>query len=79
MITADKLAMLTTHTPASLTAAIRSAGYKQDTFNTAKFTGITNGGQFAYTCMYDDVDSGSTLIKVYLTVDIETGGVSADY
>ena len=46
--------------------------------NGAMFTGITNGGQFCYHCVYN-VDGGKDTCKVFLTYNPTDGTVSADY
>jgi hypothetical protein len=79
MITAEKLATLTSFTAGALTRAIRVAGYKMDTFETAKFVGITNGGQFCYSCAFVDEDEEMDVCKVFLTYDSADGTVTADY
>lgn len=77
MITAETLKTLTTFTAGALTRAINLAGYKGDKFETAKFLGITNGGQFAYSCAYMDEDDEMDVCKVYLTY--KEGTITADY
>ena len=78
MITPEVLKTLTTFTADALTVAIRSAGYKRDKFTTAKFVGITNGGQFAYKVEYLE-DKKPVIAKVFLSYDPAAGKVSADY
>ena len=80
MILADTLKTLTTFTAPALTRAIQIAGYKTDSFNSAKFLGITNGGQFCYSVTYTDMIEGDECTtKVYLTYDPVVGGITADY
>lgn len=79
MITAETLATLTQFTAAALTRAIRDAGHKEDSFLTARFLGITNGGQFCYQTQYKDIDGNLALGKVFLTYDAAVGSVKADY
>ena len=78
MITAETLATLTTFTAPALTRAIQLAGYKEDSFTSAKFLGITNGGQFCYYCVFH-VEGGTDSTKVFLTYNPTEGRVSADY
>jgi len=78
MITAEKLATLTTFTPQALTRAINLAGYKGDLFTSCKFLGITNGGQFCYMAVYH-VEGGTDSCKVFLTYNHAEGSVKADY
>jgi hypothetical protein len=61
-----------------LTTLIQQAGYKKDKFNTAKFLGITNGGQFCYSVTYVE-DGEDCNTKVFLNYDSVADAVSADY
>lgn len=80
MILADTLKTLTTFTAEGLTQAIRLTGYKRDKFNTAKFLGMTNGGQFCYSVTYtDDVEGDECTTKVYVSYNPTEGKVSVDY
>jgi hypothetical protein len=78
MITAEKLASLTQFSAAALTRAVQLQGYKGDSFNSARFVGITNAGQFCYTVTYD-LDGELEHTKVFLTYDQGAGTVTADY
>ncbi len=78
MILADTLKTLTSFTAEGLTRAIRLAGYKEDEFTSAKFLGMTNGGQFCYSVTYTEHDSEQTG-KVFLSYDPVAGKVTADY
>ena len=78
MITAEKLETLTTFTAGALTRAINLAGYKGDMFTSAKFLGITNGGQFCYWVVFH-VEGGTDSTKVFLSYDPAEGTVKADY
>ena len=78
MITADTLKVLTTFTAPALTRAAMDAGYKGPTFTGAKFLGITNGGQFCYTVVFQ-VKGGTDSTKVFLTYDHANDRVIADY
>ncbi len=77
MITADKLKELVSLKAEGLTQLIQQHGYQGDRFISAMFTGITNGGQFCYHCVYP-VEGGTDSCKVFLTVNRD-GSVSADY
>ncbi len=78
MITADKLFMLINMPPVMLTEGIQKAGYKKDKFETSKFLGMTNGGQFCYKVSYiQDKEFHDT--KVFVSYDTATGKVSVDY
>ena len=78
MILADTLKTLTSFTAPALTRAIQQAGYKTDKFNTAKFLGMTNGGQFCYTATYIE-DGEVCTTKVFVSYDPTEGRVSVDY
>lgn len=78
MITADTLKTLTTFTAPALTRAIQDAGFKKDSFTSAKFVGMTNGNQFCYSVTYREHDAEQTG-KVFLSYDPVAGRVSADY
>lgn len=80
MITADTLKTLTSFTAQGLTEAIRKRGYKKDSFNTAKFLGITNGGQFCYSVTYTDTfEDKECTTKVYISYDPSEHRVIVDY
>jgi len=80
MITADTLKTLTSFTAPALTRAIRDAGYKEDTFTSARFVGITNGGQFCYRITYwDNIEGSEQDSKVFLNYDPTANQVIADY
>ena len=79
MITAETLATLTQFSAAALTRAIQDAGYEEDNFLSARFLGITNGGQFCYQTQYTDIDGNLALGKVFLNYDPAAGRVSAEY
>ena len=81
MITADTLKTLTTFTTHGLAMTLHHSGYTGCSFKTAKFLGITNGGQFCYSVTYHD-DAGTGEIetgKVFLTYDHAAGKVTADF
>ncbi len=78
MISAQRLKFLTTMSASELTNDIRLAGYKKDSFKTAKFLGLTNGGEFCYTVTY--VEDGETqTTKVFVKFDPANDRVSVDY
>jgi hypothetical protein len=79
MITEETLDTLTQFSAAALTRAINDAGYHEDSFLSARFVGITNGGQFCYQTHYKDIDGELALGKVFLTYDQAAGTVKADY
>jgi len=78
MITAETLQTLTTFTAAALTRAVQYAGYTGNSFTSAQFLGITNGGQFCYS-VTRRVEGGTDSTKVFLTYDQARGTVSAEY
>ena len=78
MVTADKLKLLTNFPTFMLTTMIQQAGYKKDKFNTAKFLGLTNGGQFCYSVTYIE-NNEECNTKVFLNYDSVADVVSADY
>lgn len=80
MITADKLKLLTSFPAQMLTEAIQKAGYKKDKFNSAKFLGITNGGQFCYSVTYTDTyEDKECTTKVYISYNPAEDRVIVDY
>jgi hypothetical protein len=79
MITAERLQTLTTFTPKALAVALTQKGYKGVSFETAKFLGMTNAGQFCYSVTYYDEMIGEEVTdKVFLTYNTD-GYVTADY
>ena len=76
MITAQRLKELTTMGPRALTDLIRRAGYKEDSFLTAEFLGMTNAGMFCYSCMYPGEFEDTC--KVFVRLDSD-GTVRAEY
>ena len=76
MITADTLNFLTKMTPQGLTALIRKAGYREDKFISAKFLGMTTGGQFCYSCTYPGEFEDVCKVFVYQGSD---GTLRAEY
>lgn len=78
MITAEQLATLTNFSADALTRAIRDSGYTDDVFLTARFLGITNGGQYCYQVGYEE-DRALEMTKVFLTYNPRYGTVIAEY
>ena len=78
MITADTLEVLTSYSPQHLTKAAQLAGYKGPDFTSCKFIGITNGGQFCYTAVFQ-VKGGTDSTKVFLDYNHTMDRVFADY
>ena len=80
MITADTLKTLTTFNCHGLAMALHHSGYTGASFETAKFLGITNGGQFCYSVVFKAPSfEGTDSTKVYLSYDNAAGKVSAGY
>lgn len=80
MITAERLQTLISFTPVALAHGLAQSGYHGVSFKSAKFLGITNGGQFCYSVTYyDDSMSGDVTDKVFLTYNKELGSVTVDY
>ena len=79
MITADKVALLINMPAAILTIGIQQAGYKKDTFQTAKFRGISNAGLFVYTATYKDEDGDLQECQVFVRYDHVADKVTVDY
>ena len=79
MITAETLTTMTTFTAHALSMALEHSGYKgNNTFESAKFIGITNAGQYCYGVTY--MEHGELEeSKVFLTYDPVAGKVIADY
>jgi hypothetical protein len=78
MITAEMLQTLTTFTAPALSKAINLAGFKKDSFNSAKFIGMTNANQFCYRTTYTEHGEEQET-NVFLTYDPTVGKVTADY
>ena len=81
MITADKLKALTTCGPTMLAKILDASGYSMCAFKSAKFLGITNGGQFCYSVTYhDEAGTGEDEVgKVFLTYNHAADQVTADF
>jgi hypothetical protein len=79
LITAEKLQTLISFTPEALARALATSGYRGCEFQTAKFLGLTNGGQFCYSVtFYDEELEEDAQGKVYLT-HLTNGSIAADY
>jgi len=81
MITADKLKVLTELGPKGLAVFLERSGYTGASFKSAKFVGITNGGQFAYrVTFYDEAGTGKDEVgKVFVSYDHSNDKITADY
>jgi len=79
MITVETLARLTNMTTTELTQAFEQAGYKDESFLTARFVGITNAWQFCYSVQYEDEDEGLIANKVFVTYNPAHNTITAEY
>jgi hypothetical protein len=80
MITANNIAYLTAVPAEHLNAIALNSGYKRTNIRTAKFLGLTNGGQFCYaTTFYDDLEGEEIEGKVFLTYDHDKDKVTLDF
>ena len=80
MILADTLKLLTTQTPTGLTQILKASGYTGCFFKSAKFLGMTNGGDFCYSVTYhDDNGEGEAVGKVFVKYDSKNHAVTADF
>jgi hypothetical protein len=78
MITAKELKMLTTYDDAGLALTLEASGYKDVLFQSAKFAGITNGGEFCYAVTFLE-DEKLQKGKVFLTYNPISKRVTASY
>ena len=77
MITADNLKRLSTLDTEVLTGLVMGAYAKRkDKYKTARFLGLTNGGEFCYLCTFTSGDDICTT-KVFVKLDPATDRVSA--
>ena len=83
MILAETLDYMTKLGPKALARILDSSGYPMCSFESARFLGITNGGEFAYEVIYYDEGGGpvETLEpgKVFVKYDHATDSLSADF
>jgi hypothetical protein len=81
MLTADKVTLLTTMGPTALKMTLASSGYSGNAFKTAKFVGITNGGQFCYkVTFFDEAGTGKDEVgKVFVSYDHANDSITADF
>lgn len=80
MILADTVTYLTTLSPKGIAQVLDKSGYSMCSFKTAKFLGITNGGDFCYRVTYhDDAGTGEEVGKVFVRYDSATGFITADF
>ena len=80
MITADTLKTLTEMGPKGLSVILSQSGYSGNSFKSAKFLGITNGGQFCYKVTYhDDNGEGDAVGKVFVKYNTADHSITADF
>ena len=77
MITADTIRELGFLDTASLERVLRK-DYIEDRILSAKFVGISNGGQFAYQCRLPDEDGQPQYAKIWVWRE-SNGEIRADY
>jgi hypothetical protein len=85
MLTPEKINTLSTFTANGLTRAINLAGYKNDTFSSVRFVGISTPHlqspekyDFHYKTDWTNGDEVDT-VMVYVSFFPETGKVEVDY
>ena len=80
MILADTLKMLTSQTPTGLALILKHSGYTGCSFKSAKFLGMTNGGEFCYqVTYYDDAGTGEEVGKVFVKYNTADHSMTADF
>ena len=80
MLTADNVKILTTMGTSQLKMTLASSGYTGNNFKSAKFLGITNGGQFCYSATYyDESGEGEAEGKVFVTYDHANDRITAGF
>lgn len=75
MLTAEKLKVLTELGPKGLVVFLERSGHKNVSFKTAKFIGMTNGGQFCYSIK----DCDDKINKVFVSYDHTKDRITAGY
>ena len=80
MISADNLKYFSTLSPQHLNAIALNTGYKDTNIRSAKFLGLTNGGQFCYaTVFYDDLEGEELKGKVFVSYDPTQDKATLDF
>ena len=81
MIMADTLQYLVTLTPKLLAKILDASGYSMCSFQTAKFVGLTNGGEFCYKVTYfDEAGTGENEVgKVFVKYNTQDHSITADF
>jgi hypothetical protein len=80
MITAETLAKVTQFSRNDLAKILDTSGYTKCSFKSARFLGITNGGQFCYQVTYHDDHTGEDAVgKVFVTYNSANNSTTADF
>ena len=79
MIRADELTKFVTLDRYELSNILADSGYKDCSFNSVKFLGLTNSGNFCYSVkFFDDHSKGEQTGKVFVSKNA-TGNVVAEF
>jgi hypothetical protein len=79
MILADELNKYTTIDRYELSNILANSGYSDCSFNSVRFLGLTNGGNFCYSVKYfDDHSDGEQTGKVFVSKSA-TGDMIAEF
>ena len=80
MILATEVDKFTTLSRYDLVKILAQSGYSGMSFESAKFLGITNGGDFCYSAtFFDDAGTGEVeTVKIYVNKDA-TGNLVAEF
>ncbi len=79
MILADELSKFATLDRYELSNILDRSGYKDCSFNSVKFLGLTNSGNFCYSVKYfDDQGEGEETGKVFVSKNT-TGDIVAEF
>lgn len=81
MIMADTVQYLVTLTPKLLAKILDASGYSMCSFKTAKFVGLTTGGEFCYKVTYfDEAGTGEDAVgKVFVKYNTQNQAITADF
>ena len=78
MVTAEQLEVMRHLTTTDLEDLIQRSGHVEDRFIDSNFVGITNGGQFCYSVLFNDQNQG-IIAQSKVFVDWNDGLLLADY
>lgn len=80
MLTSEKVRILISLTPTSLSQVLKHSGYTGCFFKNTEFLGITNGNEFCYKVVYfDDAGTGEETGKVFVKYDNVNDSITADF